>query len=477
MALLAKVDELGCKMNDLEHLEFDPRVYRRKSGAPDPDGRCVVYWMQRSQRARDNPALNVSIKAGNLLKKPVVVFFQFLPRSQRANLRHYEFMRRGLEELPAALRERKVGFVLRGHPDDSFLGFCAEARPCLVIGDENPLREAEGARERVAARLRMPFWTVDSDVIVPTRLLGKEHYAARTIRPKIHALLAKFLSPLANPVAHIEWRASHRPRSLDAAERLLEDLPIDRSVAPVHTFTGGAQAAGRSLTRFLRARLAGYAIHRNKPELDGTSRLSPYLHFGQIGPHTVAAAVRAAQAPAADRKAFLEEMIVRRELAINFVRYRPTYDSIDASEPWADRSLRAHAKDERKFTYTERQLENAETHDPLWNAAQKQTVLSGWMHGYLRMYWAKKILEWSTAPAEAFDIAVRLNDRYQLDGRDPNGYAGIAWAIAGKHDRAWGPERPVYGKIRYMSYESTSRKFDSKAYIASVDAMERNGAR
>jgi deoxyribodipyrimidine photo-lyase len=169
--------------------------------------------------------------------------------------------------------------------------------------------------------------------------------------------------------------------------------------------------------------------------------------------------------------AFLEEVIVRRELAINFVRFNPQYDCFNAGEPWADQTLRIHAKDPRKFLYTEKQLENAETHDPLWNAAQKQMLLTGWMHGYLRMYWAKKILEWSRSPDEAFDIAVCLNDRYELDGRDPNGYAGIAWAIVGKHDRAWGPERPVYGKIRYMSFASTSRKFDSKAYIARIAAL------
>jgi deoxyribodipyrimidine photo-lyase len=257
---------------------------------------------------------------------------------------------------------------------------------------------------------------------------------------------------------------------------LYERFAIDRSALPIAAITGGATAAQRILTRFLRGRLDGYATKRNKPELAGTSQLSPYLHFGQIGPHTIAAAVQGARAPAADRKAFLEELIVRRELAVNFVRYNSDYDSAAASAAWAERSLRAHAKDKRKFLYTERQFENAETHDPLWNAAQKQMVLGGWMHGYLRMYWAKKILEWSPSPAEAYDIAVRLNDRYELDGRDPNGYAGIAWAIVGKHDRAWGPERAVYGKIRYMSYESTSRKFDSKAYIAAVEALERAGA-
>src|SRR6185503_14319198 len=177
------------------------------------------------------------------------------------------------------------------------------------------------------------------------------------------------------------------------------------------------------LKRFIRTRLVGYASRRNSPDLDGTSQLSPYLHFGQISVHAVALSVRDADAPAVDRKAFLEELIVRRELAINFVRYNPRYDNFDASEPWADRTLRMHAPDARKYTYYERQLENAESHDPLWNAAQKQMVLTGWMHGYLRMYWAKKILEWSGSPAEAFALAVRLNDRYELDGRDPNGYA------------------------------------------------------
>ncbi|MFA5190523.1 MAG: deoxyribodipyrimidine photolyase, partial [Verrucomicrobiia bacterium] len=203
----------------------------------------------------------------------------------------------------------------------------------------------------------------------------------------------------------------------------------------------------------------------------GTSQLSPYLHFGHIGPRTVALAVRDAGAPAADRDAFLEQMIVRRELAVNFVRYNPRYDSLGSAEPWALRTLREHAHDPRPYVYTERQLENAGTHDPLWNAAQRQMVLAGWMHGYVRMYWAKKILEWSPSAETAFDIAVRLNDRYELDGRDPNGYAGIAWAVAGKHDRAWGPVRPIYGMVRYMSFASTSRKFDSKAYIAQIDAF------
>jgi deoxyribodipyrimidine photo-lyase len=430
--------------------------------------------MRRSQRASDNPALNVAIQAGNVLNKPVVVFFGVTRRAHHANLRHYIFLMQGLDELAKDLRKKNVGFVVGRHPERDILKFCAELEPCLLIGDENPLYGAERTKAKVAAEIKIPFWTVDSDVIIPTKLLGKQHYAARTIRPKIGRLLAEFLKPVANPAAKVTWRRAPGKASILVHPSLLENLLIDRSAQPVSAFAGGSSEARRRLKNFLRSRLNGYAKTRNKPDLDGTSQLSPYLHFGHIGPHTVALAVKEADAPREDQAAFLEELIVRRELAVNFVRYNPSYEKAESCEAWADVTLRKHAQDKRSFLYTERQLENAESHDPLWNAAQKQMVLTGWMHGYLRMYWAKKILEWSPSPAVAYDIAVRLNDRYELDGRDPNGYAGIAWAIVGKHDRAWGPERPVYGKIRYMSYESTSRKFNSKAYIERIEALARN---
>ncbi len=460
-------------MQKWDSLEFSPRVTRRKSGAPDSEGACVVYWMQRAQRPKDNPALDTAIQAGNLLGKPVVVFFQLLPRSPHANLRHYNFMAQGLRGLGSALAKRRVGFVLWRYPKHGLLRFCEQVRPCLVISDENPMRGAEAAKAKVADELRAPFWTVDADVIVPSRLLGKEHYAARTIRPKIHARLSEFLQPLENPTAKVAWKYSTRLGRVNPDDELLKKFPVDRSVAPVSGFIGGYLEAERRLKNFLRNGVHGYATDRNKPEREGTSQLSPYLHFGHIGPHGIAVPAAKAKAPAPDRKAFLEELIVRRELAVNFVRYNPNYDSFESCEPWADLTHRKHASDERSYLYTEKQLEDAETHDPLWNAAQKQMVLTGWMHGYLRMYWAKKILEWTPSPSEAFAVAVALNDRYELDGRDPNGYAGIAWAIVGKHDRAWGPERRVFGKIRYMSYESTSRKFDSKSYIKRIEALEK----
>ena len=218
--------------------------------------------------------------------------------------------------------------------------------------------------------------------------------------------------------------------------------------------------------------MRGYPKDRNRPEVSGTSRLSPYLHFGHIGPLTIAHAVQAGSAPAAAKQAFLEQLIVRRELSVNLVRYNSHYDSFECLEPWADRSFAQHSGDRRPIIYQQEQLERAETHDPLWNAAQKQMVLTGWMHNYMRMYWAKKILEWSPSVASAYQRAVWLNDRYQLDGRDPNGYAGIAWAIVGKHDRPWF-ERPVFGQVRYMSLASTGGKFDSKSYIAQIGKLER----
>lgn len=463
-------------MNALDGLLDDPRTTVRRAEGLDLEGRCVIYWMQRAQRAFDNPALNAAIEAGNSLGKPVAVFFQLVPRSHHANLRHYRFLVDGLSDIAAGLERRRVQFVLRRSPGHGLLRFCAEARPCLVITDENPMAESERTKSQIARSLAVPFWSIDADVVVPSKLLGKEHYGARTIRPKIHALLPQFLRRVGNPTARIAWPKRTSLGSLAARDGLLDDFPIDRGVAPSSYFTGGSVAARRALNRFVRDRLQGYAARRNKPELDATSQLSPYLHFGQIGVHEVALAVQRADAPAQDRKVFLEELIVRRELAINFVRYNRNYENFDACEAWAEVTQRKHARDPRTYVYSERQLEDAETHDPLWNAAQKQMVLGGWMHGYLRMYWAKKILEWTESPQAAYEIAVRLNDRYELDGRDPNGYAGIAWAIVGKHDRAWGPERAVYGKIRYMSYASTSRKFDSKSYIAKIAALEKGRA-
>jgi deoxyribodipyrimidine photo-lyase len=457
-------------MDLIESFADDPRTSVRDSATIDPDGRCVIYWMRRAQRADDNPALEAAIALANAIERPVVVFFALRTRHQYATERHFTFMLEGLADTAARLERRRIGFAMRlsegRRAVDDFARFAVEMRPAAIVTDRNPLGSIDGWRRAIPEEIRVQVLNIDANVIVPSAMLAREHYAARTIRPKIHAHLQRFLVPVTNLRVRVAWLAPRGFRTVVPNRELLDALPLDRAIAAVRSIAGGTTAALTRLKRFIMNGLARYSARRNAPQLDGTSGLSPYLHFGQIGPHTIAIAAREADVPDEDRCAFLEELIVRRELAINFTTYNRRYASIDSCEPWARGTLARHTDDRRSQVYNERQLEQAETHDPLWNAAQRQLVEAGWMHGYMRMYWAKKILEWSPSPRAAYAIAVRLNDRYELDGRDPNGYAGIAWAIGGKHDRAWGPERPVYGTIRYMSAASTGRKFDSKAYIA-----------
>jgi deoxyribodipyrimidine photo-lyase len=431
---------------------------------PDTGATCVVYWMQRAQRGWDNPALDVAVDAANALGVPVVVFFAPVPFYPHANLRHYRFLAQGIPDIVESLNKRNIGFVLRRFPQHSLIKFCGEIRTGLVVGDENPMREPEAWRQSATKKLKVPLWTVDADVIVPSKLLQKEQYAAHIIRPRLQAQLSRFMVPLKNPPARVAWKKPSNLASLDPEFDITRDWPLDTAVGPVSSFRGGTNEALRLLNEFIKHGLPTYATTRNKPEVHGTSRLSPYLHFGHIGPLTVALAVEKAHAPKADKEVFLNQIITWRELAVNLVRFNPNYDNFECGEAWAHRTLTRHANDDHPVLYTEHQLEHAETHDQLWNAAQIQMVTTGWMHNYLRMYWAKKILEWSPSPALAFQIAVRLNDKYELDGRDPNGYAGIAWSIVGKFDRPWF-ERPIFGQIRYMSGESTGRKFDRKKYL------------
>ena len=451
-------------MDELERITNDARVTVRRGGSPDPDGTCVVYWMQRTQRGVDNPALDVAVEAANVLGKPVVVFFAPVPFYPRANLRHYRFLTDGIPDIAESLADRNIGFVLRRFPEHSLLKFCAEVRSAMVVGDENPMREPERWRQKAANQLSIPLWTVDADVIVPWKLLEKEQYSAHIIRPRLQAQLGRYLVAARNLRAHVGWRKPEELAALTPEFDITKDWPLNTSTGPVSGLRGGTREAMRLLGDFIKNGLATYSSRRNKPEMSGTSRLSAYLHFGHISPATVALAAQKAEAPAADKDAFLDQVITWRELAVNMVRFNPNYDNFECGEPWAHRTLAQHANDDRPVLYNESQLEHAETHDPLWNAAQLQMVTKGWMHNYMRMYWGKKILEWSRSPAQAFHTAVELNDRYELDGRDPNGYAGIAWSIVGKFDRPWF-ERPIFGQIRYMSGASTGKKFDSQKYI------------
>jgi deoxyribodipyrimidine photo-lyase len=411
-------------------------------------------------RGADNPTLDAAIEAGNALGKPVLVFFALVP-VENANLRHYDILER-LADIRGDLRQRNVAFILRRDPEHSVARFCTETRAALLVTDENPQRGPERRLSKVTRELRIPVWSVDSDVIVPSRLIERSQYAARVIRPKLQRLSHNFLVERKNVAARHEWR--EKVDSVTYNGSVLYGFKIGRSVSPV-PMPSGSKAALRVLREFVDKRLPGYPKWRNHPEESETSQLSPYLHFGQISPIRIALEVEKARAERAAKDAFLDQLITWRELAVNFVRYNESYDTIECAEPWAQRTLSEQAKDKRPVSFNERQLENAESYDPLWNAAQVQMVEHGWMHNYMRMHWAKKVLEWTRSPAEAFRIAVRLNDKYELDGRDPNGYAGIAWAIAGKFDRPWF-ERPIFGQIRYMSLASTGKKFDSRRYIA-----------
>ena len=454
-------------MSNLDQLSSDPRVTVRRAGAPDALGRCVVYWMQRAQRALDNPALDVAVEAANVLHQPVVIFFAPVPFYPHANLRHYAFLAQGIPETAERARKRGIGFVLRRYPEHSLAKFCDEVKASLVVGDENPMREPNHWRELAAKKLDVPLWTVDADVIVPSRLLEKEQYAARVIRPRLKDRFKQFLRASHNPKAKIEWEKPRGLKSLpddDSLDITETWKDLDRSVQPVDSFCGGTTDALKLLHKFVTHKLARYPERHGKPEIDGTSRLSPYLHFGHIGPLTVALAVEKSSAPRAAKDDFLDQLITWRELSINFVHFNPLYDSLESAPDWAHRTLAQHARDKRPVLYSRHQLESAATHDELWNAAQRQMLHAGWMHNYMRMYWAKKILEWSTSPAVAYQTAVYLNDKYFLDGRDPDGYAGIAWAMAGKFDRPWF-ERPIFGTIRYMSGDAARKKFDADKYI------------
>ncbi|RZU41671.1 deoxyribodipyrimidine photo-lyase [Edaphobacter modestus] len=453
----------------------DPRVTVRCPGEPDRDGRCVVYWMQRAQRGRDNHAVDLAVRVANALGLPLVVYFAAISNFPHANLRHYAFLNQGLKDIEEDLAARGIAFVMRRAPNESRERLFAEVGAAIVIGDENPMREPERWRQQLASRLRIPFWTVDTDVIVPSKRMERTQYGAYTIRPRLYRLLPDFMQPYENLKVDREWK---RPKGFHA-DSVQQDITrgwndLDRTVLPVDAWTGGTKAALKRLRHFVDTMLVDYETSRSRPEMDGTSCLSPYLHFGHIGPLTIALAVEAAVKknpqlrPARD--AFFNELIVWRELAVNFVRYTKDYDSLGCAEPWAKQTIAEHARDEREFVYQLPELEAAQTHDDLWNAAQLQMLHHGWMHNVMRMYWAKKILEWTPDVNTAIKYAIHLNDKYFLDGRDPNGYAGIAWAILGKFDRAWS-ERPIFGKIRYMSAASTGTKFNSRRYMQQMQVL------
>ncbi len=430
---------------------------RATSGGP------VVYWMSRDQRSGDNWALLYAQEKAIERGVPLYVVFNLFRIDGRANTRQYRFMFTGLKEVEVSLRSLSIPFILLyGLPEEVIPAFVGKHKVGEVVVDFSPLRYARTRRSAVATRLSCALSEVDAHNIIPCwHASEKEEFAAYTFRPKVHRLLREYLT-------HFPILKKH-PYNGDVNTGVtdwgvyLKKLSLEEISDT--TYVAGEKAAQKQLKTFIVARLDEYHEDRNDPTKNGISGLSPYLHFGHISAQRVAYEVENALENNKDaRDAFLEELIVRRELADNYCFYNKNYDKVKGAHAWAQKTIEEHKKDVRVYLYTKEQLESAETHDDLWNAMQQQMVQEGKMHGWCRMYWAKKILEWTPDVQTAIDIGLYLNDKYELDGMDPNGVVGVMWSMCGVHDRAWN-ERPIFGKIRYMNYAGAKRKFDIKAYI------------
>jgi deoxyribodipyrimidine photo-lyase len=441
-------------------------------------GRYVLYWMQQSQRAEHNGALHRAIQHANDLGMPVRVVFGLMDDYPEANLRHYTFMVEGLQETQQALAERGIAMIVEhGHPADVALEHAADA--ALVVTDRGYLRHQRAWRTRVAEEAACRVEQVETDVCVPVEVVtDKAEYAARTIRPKIHEHLERFLvlpetPAVDHPSANGRPSANGHPGGLDLSDvgAVTDQLDLDRSVEPVSgLFRGGTSEARAILDDFLASSIDGYDGNRNQIQTNAVSHMSKYLHFGQVSPVWLTMTIQDADAPEEDVESYVEELVVRRELAVNHVYFRPdTYDDYACLPDWAKETLAEHADDEREYTYSLDELEQSRTHDPYWNAAMKEMRETGYMHNYMRMYWGKKILEWTSDPTTAFSRTLALNNKYFLDGRDPNSFANVAW-VFGLHDRGW-KERAVYGKVRYMSRGGLERKADPDAYVDKVDRL------
>lgn len=437
----------------------------------EKNGEYILYWMQSSQRTEYNHALEYSIIKANYLKKPIVVFFGLTDKYPNANLRNLSFMLEGLYEVEKSLMERGITFVIKNtSPELGVTEISNEAS--LVVVDKGYQRIERSWRKYVSLNIDCPLIEIETNTVVPIEEVSKkEEYAAATIRPKINRLLSQYIVPV-DPIKPIKRSISMNLDSLgiDDPEELLKSLKIDNSVGKAPSIFGGTSEAKSHLEMFIKKKLDRYDDLRNNPNLDYLSNMSPYLHFGQISPLFIKLMIE--QTESLGKESYLEELIVRRELSMNYVYYNNKYDSYEGLPDWCKRTLGSHEKDPRDYIYSLKEFENANIHDPYWNAAQKEMVNTGKMHGYMRMYWGKKVIEWSESPNAAYKILIYLNDKYEIDGRDPNGYTGVAWCF-GKHDRPWA-ERKVFGNIRYMNDKGLKKKFDPDAYAKKINESVSN---
>lgn len=460
---------------------MDLRIRKLNEAADRKNAQYVLYWCQMNRRADSNHALAHAAEEANRRRLPLLVYEALTCDYDQASDRMHTFVLEGVEEQQRRIEALGAGycFYLRKRRTDAndILYRLAE-NAALVITDDYPTFIAARHNSRVPARIGVEFRAVDSSCVVPMNHFTKREWAAYTIRPKIHKVLREHLKPVPPIELQHRWRLPrpewHKMVTEKTIPALVAECEISHSVRPSISFTGGRLAAEKQLHTFLAQRLRRYGDEKNSPTNHVTSDLSPYLHFGQISSLEVALAAEGyAEAHGVNAASFLEELIVRRELAFNFVKFCPQYDSVEALPEWVQITMRKHADDRRDYLYTPEQFEWARTHDPLWNACQKEMLMRGKIHGYYRMYWGKKIIEWSPSHEQAVQTMLLIHDRYALDGRDPNTYTSVLWCL-GLHDRPWG-ERPVFGTIRYMGYDGMKRKTDVPGYIREIEYMERTG--
>ncbi|GGR38850.1 deoxyribodipyrimidine photo-lyase [Deinococcus ruber] len=450
------------------------RLSALRPGDPRP-GQYVLYWMQASVRGAGNHALEHALSQANALGLPLLTVFGLTPTYPSANARHYQFLLEGLAAAAATLQQRglsfRIGLTPHHGPPQAPLALAEQA--ALLITDRGYLRTSRTWRQWLSEQLTLhhpdlPFLQVEAEAVVPVHSASsKQEYAARTLRPKLRRLLPTFLVPLLEGHPQHTLDAVPSPpaltwldvTTLDDPAALIRTFGVE-GVPPVAAYRGGLTEARKRLRVFLQ-RLERYEADRNDPTVDDSSQLSAYLHYGHISPVEIALALQ--DTSGAGVEAYLDELIVQRELNFNFCEYREDYDRYSAVPAWAQATLKEHQQDLRTYIYARAELEAATTHDVYWNAAQREMTQTGRMSNYLRMYWGKKVLEWTPDPADAFDTLVYLNDKYELDGRDPNSYGNIAW-IFGLHDRPW-IRRPIFGMVRYMAASGLKQKFDIKAYV------------
>jgi deoxyribodipyrimidine photo-lyase len=424
----------------------------------------VAYWMSRDQRVSDNWALIFTQELAIKYKQPYIVIFCLVNNFLEATKRQYDFMLKSLQELDNKLRKKDISFfLLLGTPEKEIPKFIESHNIGVLVSDFDPLKIKRKWKKNLVKGINIPLYEVDAHNIVPCWIASdKQEYAAYTIRPKINRLLPEYLGEFPDiKINRTRWKDSE---SMIDWKKLIGSK---NGTFQANMVIPGEKEAKKVLKRFINNKINTYSDYRNDPTRDNLSGLSPYIHFGHISAQRIVLEVLNSDAAEKDKNSVLDELIIRKELSDNYCFYNSNYDSFSGFPDWAQKTLNNHRIDKRDHIYTIKKFEGAHTHDRLWNAAQLEMMIKGKMHSYMRMYWAKKIFEWSESPEEAQDIAIYLNNKYELDGRDPNGYTGIAWSIGGVHDRAW-KGRPVFGKIRYMSYGGAKSKFDVSTYIKCI---------